>query len=217
MKKIIFGLGVIALLAASSKPSYFVNKNKEVDFKTYKSFAWIAPFDTIKGQMVKKRPYEHFIAEQVDKVLLSKGYVLDSIQPDIVLMYDARIQHDEKVKEPGTTQVSVGMYVPYYYGNSYYGGSTFDPDGYRGAGSYPAGSAYYGGYCFQATKQVSGNKPPKKYVVEKGYIVFNAFDTKTKQNIWSAGANEKIDIETDIGSELLKIIQYTFTQFPAKQ
>lgn len=51
-------------------------------------------------------------------------------------------------------------------------------------------------------------------MVEKGYIVFNAFDAKSKENIWSAGANEQINIETDIGAELIKIIQHAFGQFP---
>lgn len=100
----------------------------------------------MKGLYSKKRPYEHFIIEQVDKILLSKGLKLDSINPDMVLMYDARIERNETIKQPSQITVSVRVYTPYYYGGSY-----FDPDGYRNAypATAPAGNAYYGGYFLE--------------------------------------------------------------------
>ena len=208
---------LLLLISAETKPKCFVKKNKAAVFTNYKTLAWIAPFDTVRGKHDKQRPYEHFIVEQVDKQMLAKGYTLDSIHPDIVLMYDARVNHEEIQKQTPTTTVSVGVYMPYYYGTNYYGGYYFDPEGYRNQNYYPINSVgYYGGYYIQATQPANSSKPPTKYVVEEGNIVFNVFDTKTKQVIWSAGAKEKVNIETDLGSDLKTVIEAAWSKFPQK-
>lgn len=183
MRGVLFLLSIV-LASASSQPKTFVQKQKKADFSRYKTFAWIAPYDTVQGQHVRKRPYEHFIVEQIDKQMLAKGYTLDSIQPDIVLMYDAHITHEEKERQQSNTTVGFAIYMPYYYGTNYYGGYYFDPEGYRNQNYYPINSVgYYGGYYIQATQPANSSKPPTKYVVEEGNIVFNVFDTKTKQVI----------------------------------
>lgn len=169
----------------------------------------------MRGKHDKQRPYEHFIVEQVDKQMLAKGYTLDSIHPDIVLMYDAHINHEEKQRQTPTTTVSVGVYMPYYYANNYYGGYYFNPEGYHNRTYYPIdATGYYGGCYIQSTQPVNSNKEPTKYIVEEGNIVFNAFDAKTKQVVWSAGAKEKIDIQTDLGSDIKSVIETVWAKFP---
>jgi hypothetical protein len=177
---LIASLFLVALISASKKPHVFYDYNRKQNFNAYKTYAWIAPFDTTVDLHLKKRPYEQFIMANVDNQLKMKGLTPDTINPDIVIMYDARIVSIDKIEEAPQTYVGVGVYTPYYYGPGYYGGPTFDPNGYYGGYGYPAyGYGYGGGYYY--TTPVGKQKDDIKYTVEEGVILFNIFDTKTKQ------------------------------------
>jgi hypothetical protein len=206
----------IILVSSSSKPHVFYDYNKKHDFSVYKTYAWIAPFDTTVDLHIKKRPYEHFIMANVDNQLKTKGLTPDTINPDIVIMYDAHIVSIDKVEEASQTYVGVGVYSPYYYGPGYYGGPTFDPNGYYGGYGYPAyGYGYGGGYYYQAP--VGKQKDDIKYTVEEGVILFNIFDAKTKAVVWSGGADEELGLTTNIPAELTKVITQVFSKYPKRK
>jgi hypothetical protein len=207
---------VVLLMSASKNPHVFYDYNKKHDFNQYKTYAWIAPFDTTVDLHIKKRPYEQFIMANVDNQLKAKGLVPDTTQPDIVIMYDARIVKVEKIEEASQAYVGVGVYSPYYYGPGYYGGPTFDPQGYYGGYGYPAyGYGYGGGYYFETP--VGKQKDDVKYTVEEGVIIFNIFDTKTKAVVWSGGADEELGLTTNIPADISKIITQVFAKYPKRK
>lgn len=230
MKKILLSLLVITTILLSSyivKLKIFSNYDKATDFSKYKTFAWIAPYDTVIDMHRKDKPYGNYIIKVCDAELIKKGMKLDTVNPDVVFMFDTRLNETVEYKESPTTSVGVSVYAPAYYGQSYYGGPAFDPNGYNmgqktpvspnPTTGYPAnGTGFYGGYYYGAgvSVPVAGGKVTE-HRVEEGALIINMYDTKTRRYIWGAGANDKdMTISTDIPSEINAAVIEIFKRLP---
>jgi len=225
MKKIFFITISLLALAASSfivKMKCFSDYDKKTDFSKYKSFAWIAPYDTVISMHRKDKPYGNYIIKTCDNELLKKGMVLDSVNPDVVFMFDTQIEESDVYKQAPTTSVGVAVYAPAYYGQNYYGGPAFDPNGYNMGSNPPENyppnaTGYWGGYYYGAgvSVPVSGGQVTKHHV-EKGSLIINMYDAKTRRFIWGGGAAEAIDITTDIPIEINTAVADIFKLLPIK-
>ncbi len=225
MKKIFFTsliLCTIALVSYTGRIKIFTNYNKKTDFSTYKTFAWIAPYDTVINMHRKDKPYGNYIVKVCDQELFKKGMVLDTVNPDVVFMFDTRLDETIEYNESPTTSVGVAVYAPAYYGQNYYGGPAFDPNGYNPGQSvstnqYPANAAgYWGGYYYGTgvSVPVAGGKVTAHHV-ETGAFIINMYDSKTRKYLWGGGANDdKMDITTDIPLLIQDAVVQIFKKLP---
>ncbi|MGN6645564.1 MAG: DUF4136 domain-containing protein [Cytophaga sp.] len=228
MKKSIFiPLVLLCLLSAFvMKMKFFSDYDKKTDFSKYKTFAWIAPYDTVISMHRKDKPYGNFIIKTCDAELLKKGMVLDTVNPDVVFMFDTKIKESDVYKQAPTTSVGVSVYAPAYYGQNYYGGPAFDPNGYNmgsatpvngvPANGYPANATgYWGGYYYGASVStpIAGGQITKHHV-EEGSLIINMYETKSRRFIWGGGANQDINITTDIPTEINAAVAGIFKQLP---
>lgn len=230
MKKILLSLFLVATVLLTSyitKIKAFSNYDKKTDFSKYKTFAWIAPYDTVISMHRKDKPYGNYIIKTCDAELIKKGMVLDTVNPDVVFMFDTRLNQSVEYKESGTLSVGVSVYAPAYYGQNYYGGPAYDPNGYNmgqktpvspnPTTGYPANATgFYGGYYYGAGVSVpvaGGNVTEHR--VEEGTMIINMYDTKTRQYIWGAGANDKdLNITTDIPTVINEAVVEIFKRLP---
>jgi len=224
MKRIFFiGMSLTLLLICSFivKMKYFTDYDKKTDFSKYKSFAWIAPYDTVISMHRKDKPYGNYIIKVCDAELIKKGMVLDSINPDVVFMFDTKIKESDIYKQAPTTSVGISVYAPAYYGQNYYGGPAFDPNGYNMGSNtpvngYPANATgYWGGYYYGAgvSVPVSGGQVTKHHV-EEGSLIINMYDAKSKRFLWGGGVDDPIDITTDIPLEINAAVVGIFKNLP---
>ena len=227
MKKILLSIFVAATFLLTSyitKLKIFSNYDKKIDFTKYKSFAWIAPYDTLIDMHRKDKPYGNYIIKVCDAELIKKGMVLDTINPDVVFMFDTRLSETIEYIESPTTSVGVSMFTPGYYGQNYYGGSapSYDPNGYNMGSAtpvngYPSNAAgYWGGYYYGAgvSVPVAGGKITEHHV-EEATLIINMYDARTRRYIWGAGADDKdITISTDIPTEINEAVIAIFTRLP---
>lgn len=227
MKKILLSIFVAATFLLTSyitKLKIFSNYDKKIDFTKYKSFAWIAPYDTLIDMHRKDKPYGNYIIKVCDAELIKKGMVLDTINPDVVFMFDTRLNETIEYKQSPTTSVGVSVYAPGYYGQNYYGGASpaYDPNGYNmgqktPTSSYPANaSGYWGGYYYGAgvSVPIAGGKV-SEHRVEEGALIINMYDAKTRRYIWGAGAEDKnMTISTDVPTEINAAVIEMFKRLP---
>jgi len=225
MKKILLLMLVVATILLTSyitKLKIFSNYDKHTDFSKYKTFAWIAPYDTVISMHRKDKPYGNYIIKTCDAELIKKGMVLDTVNPDVVFMFDTRLNEKIEYKESPTTTVGISVYAPSYYGHNYYGGPAYDPNGYNmgqktPTNGYPTNATgYYGGYYYGAgvSVPISGGKVTE-HRVEEGALIVNMYDTKTRRYIWGAGANDKdMSISTDIPTVINAAVVGIFKQLP---
>lgn len=228
MKKIrfiILVLCTIVLASYTSKIKIFTDYNKKTDFSTYKTFAWIAPYDTVINMHRKDKPYGNYIVKVCDQELFKKGMVLDTVNPDVVFMFDTRLDETIEYKQSPATSVGIAVYAPAYYGQNYYGGPAFDPNGYNmgqntPTNQYPANAyGYWGGYYYGTgvSVPVSGGKVTEHHV-ETGALIINMYDTKTRKYLWGGGANDNaMDITTDIPLLIQDAVVKIFKKLPVQQ
>jgi|GEM_PF-503135 hypothetical protein len=211
MKKILFislMLSTIVLASYITKIKVVCDYDKKTDFSGYKSFAWIAPYDTGFSMHRKDKPYGNYIIRTCDNELFKKGMKLDTINPDVVFMFDTHYSETVEYKKSPTTSIGIGVYTPGYFGQNYYGGPSFDPNGYNMGASipnnnrYPANATgYWGGYYYGGSSvsvPVGGGKV-SEHRIETGALIINMYDAKTRKYIWGAVADDdQMDITTDI-------------------
>jgi hypothetical protein len=229
MKKVISYLGLICLFVLTSyvaKMKIFSHYEKGTDFKKYKTYAWISPYDTIVGEHRKNKPYGHFIMKTVDAQLAKKGMTTDTLNPDVVFMFDTKHEETTEYKESGSVYVGVSVYAPAMYRYQAQA-PAFDPNGYNRGSETPSyggipssglpnmGYGYMGGYGYGygAATKVAGGKVTH-HTVESGELIVNMYDTKTKHFIWGAGADEDMTIETDIPLTIQKAVNEMFIRLP---
>jgi len=93
-------------------------KTKGVDLKKYKSYAWAKPDYEDKNRKDDK-VYAELILDLCNKELARKGYTLNTEQPDIVLLFDTRVEDKVSYTQTPHVAVGVGFGGPGYYGSMY--------------------------------------------------------------------------------------------------
>src|SRR5258708_9860071 len=82
-------MATVFVLAACNTSSnlYQSEKTKGVDFKKYKTYAWLATKDTAYTKLANKKNVERALATEVIKQLSERGMVLDTLNPDCLFPY----------------------------------------------------------------------------------------------------------------------------------
>jgi hypothetical protein len=97
---------------------------KGVDLNNYKTYAWGKPggpdYDPIKES---KKMYTGLIRRLADAELLKKGFVLDTLQPDAIFVFNSGVEERLSYSQ-GNVATGYG-----YDGYGYYGGGYYAPVG----------------------------------------------------------------------------------------
>jgi predicted small integral membrane protein len=114
-----FCLSVIVLLAASSISIYAqkvtVDYDTNLDFKKYKTYAWLAPGDSVLNRYRSEKLYGGYLAYAANNELRNKGMKMDTLNPDAIFVYDTRVNDVEEYHVSPTLSVGVGVAGPGYY------------------------------------------------------------------------------------------------------
>jgi hypothetical protein len=102
--------------------------SKGVDLKKYKTYAWGKPGDAdhdpnhVAGKGGKK-VYAGLIKRLASAELLKKGFVLDTLQPDAIFVFNSGVE-ERLTHSSGNVNTGYG-----YDGYGYYGGGYYSPVG----------------------------------------------------------------------------------------
>jgi len=159
-------------------------QSKGVDLKKYKTFAWAKPEDPDHAKRKDDKLYSGLILELANAELLKKGFVLDTIQPEAIFMFDTRV--DE--------QVTYSQGAP---ANTSYGGYAY------------GGYGYYGGY-YAPIPVSSGHVTQHEF--EEGMLYVDMFDAKTRVPLWGGWAKAKLTAKSDVEADVRFAVKHIFAR-----
>jgi hypothetical protein len=193
---------VIFCLSACFSPTanlYQSEATKGVDFKNYKTFAWLASKDTSYTKLANKQAVEKFLAAAVYQQLIQRGMTFDSLNPDCLFTYTLVLNKTYQVgnepppvyapqSNPGALP---GQYNMYYYVPSY---------------DYNYQPGLYGGGLQVTT-------------FRDGSLVIDMIDRKENKIIWRSSAQGKVEEKDRKGIKptINQIIPPMFKKFPVSK
>jgi hypothetical protein len=106
-----------ASLLASCTPSIqtFSDRDSKYDLKKYRTYAWIAPGDSVLNRLRPDKYFDQLIIQSADAELVKKGMRQDLRSPDALFMYDTQVAEKIKYTQSPTVSVGVGFAGPGYY------------------------------------------------------------------------------------------------------
>jgi len=182
---------ILVLGLSSCAIQVYSDYDKGAVFTNYKTFAWINRPDSIDDIYYNNQLVDGNIKRYVSQELIQRGYKPDTMNPDILLEYNAVIRH-------GVQNLTTPVYAnPYpYYGYA------------------PFGYPYYG-YGYYANPVVVGYNTQQVPYTE-GTLVIEVIDRKTNQLVWKGWSVGTLNNEEDLEQQLPKDIRKIFTKYPVK-
>ena len=192
---------LLALVACYSptKNLYQSEKTPGVNFKNYKTYAWLPTKDTSFTKLADKKNVEFALAQAVSQQLNTRGMKFDSLTPDCLFTYSLVLTKTYQVGEapppvyaPNSNAGALpGQYNMYYY--------------------VPASTAYYNPELYGGSMKVT--------TFRDGTLVIDMIDTKTNKIIWRTDAQGKVD-ERDrkgVRPTINEIVPIMFKKFPTSK
>src|SRR4051812_34652121 len=90
-----------------------------VDFKKFKSFAWLAPGDSVLNRYRADKLYGGYIMHTAGQELKSRGLKADTLKPDAIFMFYTNKNEIKTYSQRTTLTVGVGVGGPGYYVSGY--------------------------------------------------------------------------------------------------
>ncbi|MDH4090510.1 MAG: DUF4136 domain-containing protein [Cyclobacteriaceae bacterium] len=103
------------LLSCAESVQTYSDRDDKVDLQQYKTYAWIAPGDTVLNPERKDKLYGGYIVHVSNEELQKKGMTLDTEAPDAVFMFESHIEEKVKYSQSPSFNVGVGYGGPGYY------------------------------------------------------------------------------------------------------
>ncbi len=165
--------------------------NTSTDFTKYKTYAWLAPGDSVLNRPDPFKLFGGYVEKAANQELTSRGLKLVKEKPDAVLMFFTSVEEFIHYSESATLSVGVGVGVGYpgYYGGGYYVG-----------GSVPVA----GGKVTATTK-------------EDGSLGFSMYDTSTGKLVWNGKAEKQFKMSDDIAKIIEDYTRKIFKKSPIKK
>jgi hypothetical protein len=136
-----------------------VDYDKHADFKKYKTYAWLAPGDSVLNAYRQDKTYGGYITYAANKEIMSKGLKMDSVGPDAIFVFNTVVNSFETYTQSPTLSVGVAVRGPGYYA----GGSAPVAGGKITAHSMEAGMIVYAMYDARTGKLLWTGKGEKDF------------------------------------------------------
>jgi len=107
---------LVALISSCSESVHtFSDKDNDVDLQLYKTYAWIAPGDTVLNARRKDKLFGGYIVRVSDEELGKKGMAVNTTHPDALFMFETQIEQRVTYSQAPSVSVGVGYGGPGYY------------------------------------------------------------------------------------------------------
>lgn len=93
----------------------YSDRDLTVDLNKYKTYAWIAPGDSILNRYRNDKVYGGFIVHCANLELKSKGMLADTIRPNAIFIFNTHVQEKTKYSQSPTLSMGVAVAGPGYY------------------------------------------------------------------------------------------------------
>ena len=189
---------MIVLVACYSPTAnlYQSEKTPGVEFKSYKTYAWLPTKDTSFTKLASRTTVESALAQAVSQQLNARGMQFDSLTPDCLFTYSLILTKTYEVRPapppvyaPNSNAGALpGQYNMYYY--------------------VPASTAYYNPDLYEGSMKVA--------TFRDGTLVIDMIDRKTNKIVWRTSAQGKVNEKDRQGVRptINEVVPAMFKKFP---
>lgn len=103
------------LSSCSESVHTFSDHDTKIDLQQYKTYAWIAPGDTVLNARRKDKLFGGYIVRVSDEELGKKGMAVNTTHPDALFMFETQIEQRVTYSQAPSVSVGVGYGGPGYY------------------------------------------------------------------------------------------------------
>jgi hypothetical protein len=115
LKHIYLFLVLVYLTSCAGSIHTFSNKYSKGNLKNYKSYAWLAPGDSIFNRDRPEKVFGEYILKTANTELKQKGMVLDTLRPDAIFVFETYVETKVEYTQSPTVSVGIGYGGPGYY------------------------------------------------------------------------------------------------------
>lgn len=183
----IFFVLFVLLLASpeGNAQETFSDYDTSVDFSKYKTFAWLAPGDSVFNKRRVDKIFGGRIMYTANQQLEKKGMKADASDPDAIFIFNTKVEEKVKYSQSPTLSVGVGIAGPGYYvgGAAPVAGGTITESAYEdGQLSFDMYDAKTGTLLWTggATKSFTADEDIEKIITTSTEKIFRKFPRKKK-------------------------------------
>lgn len=118
-KHILLLTACIVILTSAQAQSVISDQNTKTDFKKFKTYAWLAPGDSVLNRYRKDKLYGGYIIYAANQELTSRGLKMDTLNPDAIFVFYTSVEEITVYSQSATLSVGVGVAGPGYYVSGY--------------------------------------------------------------------------------------------------
>ena len=85
------------------------------DFSKYKTYAWLAPGDSILNRYRNEKVYGGYITYIANHELKGRGMKIDTLMPDAIFVFDTSVGQITEYRQGATLSLGVAVAGPGYY------------------------------------------------------------------------------------------------------
>jgi hypothetical protein len=149
---------MVVVLSTGNAQSVRMDYDTKTDFKKFKTYAWLAPGDSVLNRYRRDKLYGGTIMHIANQELKSRSMTMDTLKPDAIFMFFTSVEEIITYSQSPTLSVGVGV---------------------AGPGYYVAGSAPVAGGKITATTQEDGSLKFVMYDTQTGHLVWSGMVEKT--------------------------------------
>ena len=91
------------------------DRSTSTDFKKFKTYAWLAPGDSVLNRHRRDKLYGGYIVYAANKELAARGLKVDTLRPDAIFIFYTTVQEVTTYSQTPMLSVGVGVAGPGYY------------------------------------------------------------------------------------------------------
>lgn len=117
MKNPNYLLAVIATIISFSAGAQKVISDHDtgIDFKKFKTYAWLAPGDSVLNRYRADKVYGGYITYAANQELKARGLQIDTLKPDAIFVFNTQVGETVEYSQSATLSLGVGVAGPGYY------------------------------------------------------------------------------------------------------
>ena len=120
IKKILLLFAIVGIsIPCLQAQSVTSDQNTSTDFKKFKTYAWLAPGDSVLNRYRSDKLYGGYIVYAANKELASRGLKVDTLRPDAIFVFYTTVEEITTYSQSATLSMGVGVAGPGYYVSGY--------------------------------------------------------------------------------------------------
>jgi len=191
---------IFSFIACDENYTVKHEKVENVDFKKFKTYAWLPVMDSVTVWGIDRQQLNNAIFSNIEEQLMERKITIDTVKPDILVRYSVMVNNSISV-----------VNTPIY--------------DYRPTMTYGMGYGYYGGYGSVGVynQPVQVGTEVRQVPFRNGQLVIDVIDHSTNKVVWRGyayGSREEDNVSAPIDKmrkRLKTIINDIFWYYPVKR